>query len=104
MPSGPLRMKSPAGRATGDLRLYTRLQLCNLYMLERRNEMKTSPHHAKKRALCRQKDGDGWRRFILTHYGYNENLQVPSVQIKIELYKLKKIQFIYTIEVANVTV
>ena len=100
-------MKSPAGRATGDLRLNTPLYLCNVYMLQRgRNEMKTSPHHAKKRALWRQKDdGDGWRRFILTRYGYNENLQVSRVQIKIELYKLKKkIQFIYTIELANVTV
>ena len=67
--------------------------------------MKTSPHHAKERALWRQKDdGDGWRRFILTCYCYDENLRVPRVQMKTELYKLKKIQFIYTIELANVTV
>lgn len=32
------------------------------------------------------------------------NFQVPKDQIKIEFYKLKKIQFIYTLELAHITV
>jgi hypothetical protein len=52
--------------------------------------------------LWRQKaNRDRCRHFIPTRYSYHENFQGPRVQIKIEIYKLKKIPFIYTVELAN---